>query len=103
MDFYTEQFSALSMIGAAMIGFVFGRMTSSWNAPRRIAARRQKAAAHPQHIRSLAAQLSAPTAHQVRALIVQNRKIEAIKLIRQELRCDLKEAKDIVDGMSQGR
>jgi hypothetical protein len=36
---------------------------------------------------------------QVRSLIAQNKKIEAIKLVREQTNLGLKEAKDIVDGL----
>jgi hypothetical protein len=40
---------------------------------------------------------------QVRGLIAQQQKIEAIKLVRQQTSCGLKDAKDFVEAMERGQ
>jgi hypothetical protein len=47
--------------------------------------------------------LSAPALAQVQALLVQGNMIQAIKVVREETRMGLKDAKDYVDAMAAGR
>ncbi|MGI8332099.1 ribosomal protein L7/L12 [Actinomadura scrupuli] len=47
--------------------------------------------------------LSEPAAERVRALMSRGQKINAIKLVREETRMGLKEAKDYVEAMAAGR
>ncbi|HEX4568755.1 MAG TPA: ribosomal protein L7/L12 [Vicinamibacterales bacterium] len=41
--------------------------------------------------------------HEVRGLLAQGQKIEAIKLVRQQTGCGLKDAKDFVEAMERGQ
>lgn len=80
---------------AALVGFVVGRWTAR---PRETPAQRasrqaSEAVTLEQQVRRLDATIGA----EVRALLAQDRYLEAIKRVREGLGLGLKEAKDLVD------
>ena len=78
----------------AVAAFALGRMTAK-SPIERDREKREQAAAQ----RHLRAAMKPELLAEVRGLIGQNRRIEAIKLVREQLGIGLKEAKDLVEAL----
>lgn len=95
MDYLLTHWQALLL--ALLVGFIAGRLTAK-DPIQRDRERREHEAA----IRRHKSQIKPETLAEVRNLVGQNRKIEAIKLVREQMGIGLKEAKDLVEDV-EGR
>jgi ribosomal protein L7/L12 len=96
-------YSLLTLIFAFLIGLLIGRITAGGN---RSARHENEAQTNQSEIQRSAAEtaalLSPELRAEVEALLAQDRKIEAIRVIRAALGFGLKEAKDLADLIEQG-
>ena len=90
MDYILSHWQPLLL--ALALGFVLGRLTAKSPIERDRERREHDAA-----IRKFRSQMKPELVAQVRALIRDNRKIEAIKLVREQMSIGLKQAKDLVE------
>lgn len=92
MDYILTHWQPLLL--ALFVGFIAGRMTAK-DPIQRDKERREHEAA----IRRYKAEIKPELLAEARALVRDNRKIEAIKLVREQMGIGLKEAKDLVDDL----
>jgi len=83
-----------ALLLAFLAGFVAGRLTGATQPRARQAARSKP---DPASLEETAARLSVESREEIKALLAQGRKIEAIRECRSALGLGLKEAKDLVD------
>lgn len=82
----------LGVVLVAIAGFVLGRITAK--SPQH---RERERRDHDAAVRKIKAGLKPETVTAVRDLIARKRLIEAVKLVREEAGCDLKEAKGVAE------
>lgn len=99
LDFNAPQYSLAALLAALAAGFVIGRITAGRHDPRRAEAKRKQGQIYQQELRDVIGGLSLQTASKVRQHVSKGELIQAIKLVRDETGCGLKEAKDAVEQM----
>ena len=97
MDFSSPHYSLLAIITVALASFVIGRVTAGRNDPRRQEEKKRQARAYDAGVNKLKTELSSQTAGNIRTHMSKGELIQAVKLVRDELHCGLKEAKDIAE------
>ena len=95
MDLNSPQFSLLTLLAAAIAGFVLGRLSRA--DPRRAEERRRREQTERFAADQAFARLADDKRREIETLAKNGRKIDAIRLARMELGCGLKEAKELVE------
>ena len=97
MDLSSHAYTLLDLAAAGVIGFVFGRITAGRNDPRRQEEKKRQAQDYDREIRALASKLSPAASTAARRHAQNGELIQAVKLVREDLGCGLKEAKDVAE------
>ena len=100
MDLSSHAYTLLDLAAAGVIGFVVGRMTAGRNDPRRQEQQKRQAQEYERAIRALALKLSPAASAAARRHGLNGELIQAVKLVREDLGCGLKEAKDVAEHLS---
>jgi hypothetical protein len=100
MDFFAAKYSLLALIGAGLLGFVFGHISGAGRGPRTTYRSAARPALSPA---MLAARLPPTDRADIEQKIAQGHLIDAIRSIRAALGCGLKEGKDVADYLAGRR
>jgi ribosomal protein L7/L12 len=95
MNLLTEKYSLLSLLGAAVIGYVLGQIRGS--SPRRTEERKREQRAETASTREHLVRLAPALRDSIEALVAKGQLIEAIRDLRHATGLGLKESKDVVD------